>query len=163
MSKLGSPYREILEKLVECLKREFKLVSVVVYGSVASGTAGRDSDIDILIIAENLPNRYLRFKMFEKAEKCVEKDLEELRRKGFNLFLSPIIKSVEEARRITPLYLDMVEDAVILYDKNDFFQNILSRLKRRLRELGAKRVWLGKKWYWVLKKDYKFGEVINIE
>jgi hypothetical protein len=30
-------------------------------------------------------------------------------------------------------------------------------------ELGAERVWVGRKWYWRLKKDYKFGEVIVIE
>jgi len=56
----------------------------------------------------------------------------------------------------------MVEDAIILFDKESFFENVLKRLKRRLEELGAERVWIGKKWYWRLKKDYKFGEVIEI-
>jgi len=40
---------------------------------------------------------------------------------------------------------------------------VLARLKRRLDELGARRVWMGRKWYWVLKPDAKFGEVIEIE
>lgn len=57
----------------------------------------------------------------------------------------------------------MVEDAIILYDKDNFFENILNSLRRRLKELGAERKKLGKKWYWVLKKDYKIGEVIEIE
>jgi len=30
-------------------------------------------------------------------------------------------------------------------------------------ELKAERVRIGKRWYWRLKKDYKFGEVIRIE
>ena len=40
---------------------------------------------------------------------------------------------------------------------------ILNNLKKNLEELKAKRVKTRQKWYWVLKKDYKFGEVIEIE
>ena len=57
----------------------------------------------------------------------------------------------------------MVEDAVIVYDRNGFFEKILLRLKRKLEELGAERVWIGKKWYWRLKRNYRFGEEIVIE
>lgn len=42
-------------------------------------------------------------------------------------------------------------------------RGVLEDLKRRLEELGAKRVWVGDKWYWVLKPDIKFGEVVEIE
>ncbi|MEM0011314.1 MAG: hypothetical protein QW424_03010 [Candidatus Bathyarchaeia archaeon] len=57
----------------------------------------------------------------------------------------------------------MVEDAVIIYDKDDFFKKVLDRLRRRLEELGAKRVWVGNRWYWILKPNIKFGEVVKIE
>ena len=67
---------------------------------------------------------------------------EELETKGYHIYFSPIIKSVEEAKRISPLYLDMVEDAVILYDREGFFQNILTRLRKRLKELGARELGL---------------------
>lgn len=56
-----------------------------------------------------------------------------------------------------PLYLDMVEDAVIFFDRDGFFSGILEKLRKRLNELGAERVRLGKRWYWRLKRDYKFG------
>ena len=75
----------------------------------------------------------------------------------------PIIKTPEEASRITPLYLDMVEDAIIVYDENGFFEKVLARLRERLKQLGAERVRIGKKCYWRLKKDYRFGEVVTIE
>lgn len=161
---MQQPYEEVLRELMKSLRNHFDLVSVVVYGSVARGEARRDSDIDILIVADNLPDdRYLRFKIFEEAEKEVEGLLEKLRKEGYQAFISPIIKSREEASRITPLYLDMVEDALILYDRDGFFSRILERLKKRLVELRAKRVRIGKMWYWKLKEDYKFGEVIDIE
>lgn len=56
----------------------------------------------------------------------------------------------------------MVEDAIIAYDKDDFFKNILENLRNRLKELGSKRISMGKRWYWILKPDYRFGEVIRI-
>jgi len=93
----------------------------------------------------------------------MENKIRELRKEGYHLFFSPIIKSREEAKLITPLYLDLVEDAVILKDEDGFFRKILERLRKRLHELGAERVKLGKKWYWILKKDYTFGEAVKIE
>ena len=50
----------------------------------------------------------------------------------------------------------MVEDAVVLYDKDLFFETILERLRKRLKELGAKRIWVGDKWYWMLKPPYPY-------
>lgn len=101
--------------------------------------------------------------MFYEAEKVVEKRLDELFNKGYAISLSPILRTSNEAMKIVPLYLDMVDDCIILYDKKGFFEKILERLLLKLNELGAERVWIGKKWYWRLKKDYKFGEVIVIE
>ena len=82
---------------------------------------------------------------------------------NFRIFFGPIIKSREEASRISPLYLDLVEDAVLLYDKNALFKEGLEKLKTRLAELNAERVRVGKKWYWDLKSDFQFGERIEIE
>jgi len=56
----------------------------------------------------------------------------------------------------------MVQDAVIVFDRGSFMERVLSELAKKLEELGAERVWIGKKWYWRLKKDYRFGEVIEL-
>ncbi len=162
-SALKYPYSGLLKDFLEYLKIYFDLVSFVVYGSAARGDAKKDSDIDLLIIADSLPDRYERFKIFDNAEEKVVDKIKELRKEGYCIIFSPIIKSREEAELITPLYLDMVEDAVVLYDKDEFFTKIIKKLKKRLDELGAERIRLGRKWYWRLKKDYRFGEVIEIE
>ncbi|MEM2028135.1 MAG: nucleotidyltransferase domain-containing protein [Candidatus Bathyarchaeia archaeon] len=166
LEKIKEPYRSLIEKLLNSLfaKLGDKLVSVIVYGSVARGSTRKDSDIDILIVAETLPkSRMMRQKLFLLIEEPLEPLIDDLWDKGFHVDFSPIILSLEEASRIRPIYLDMVEDSIILYDRNGFFKNIMDRLRKRLEELGAKRVWVGDKWYWVLKPDIRFGEVVEIE
>ena len=166
LENLDEPYRSVLSKLLTLLLEVFgeNLVSLVVFGSVARGDYRRDSDIDLLLVVKNLPKgRFRRVELFEKAEEKLERDLSTLFDKGYYISFSPIIKTPEEASKISPLYLDMIEDAVIVYDRNGFFEKILLRLKRKLEELGAERVWMGKKWYWRLKRNYRFGEEVVIE
>jgi len=163
---IEDPYRVLLKKLLKRLimKLGNNLVSVVVYGSVARKTTRKNSDIDLLIIADSLPkSRMKRQELFLEIEKPLESMISDLWDKGFYTDFSPIILSVEEALKIRPIYLDMVEDAIIIYDKNGFFNKILNRLRKRLKELGAKRIWVGDKWYWMLKPDIKFGEIVEIE
>ena len=162
---MREPYKTLIEELIEALKRKYgdKFISLVVFGSVARGEARKDSDVDLLLVIDSIPKRRLeRQKEFMEVEKELEGYLNELFDEGYFIDFSPIIKTPEEAMKFSPLYLDMVEDAIIAYDKDDFFMKILERLRKRLEELGSKRVRMGRKWYWILKPDYRFGEVIRI-
>lgn len=132
------------------------LVSLCVFGSVARNTATDFSDIDILIICEKLKKgRLFRIKEFGKIEKVLEQ-------KKYNFIFSPIIKTKEEVLKGSPLFFDMIEHSLILYDKEFFLGNYLKDLKKRLDNLGAKRVERRGYWLWILKKDYTPGEVFSI-
>jgi len=162
---LKERFKELENKLLTEVKSFYgdRLVSFVVFGSVARETYRFDSDIDVLIIAEGLPNgRMKRVAQFLTIEDRIESFLKTLQKEGINTYISPVFKTPEEAEMGSPLFLDMVEDASILFDSNGFFSKRLARLRNRLRELGAKRVWRGNAWYWVLKPDYKPGEVIEL-
>jgi predicted nucleotidyltransferase len=143
------------------------LVSVVLFGSLARGAVKKDSDIDLLVVFEDLPRERLKRQdifMTMEREAEVDEEIERIyERSGCYLCISPILKTREEAKILSPLYLDMVTDASILYDKADFFRGILERLRMKLESLNAKKKKVGKKWYWDLKQDYTFGEVIRIE
>ena len=162
---LKAKFKELQDKLLEESKSFYgdQLISFVVFGSVARETFRYDSDIDLLIIAKILPKgRMKRVTQFSAVENRIAPFLESLKKEGIDTYISAIFKTPQEAELGSPLFLDMVEDARILYDKNAFFAKRLERLRKRLKELGAKRVWKGNIWHWVLKPDYRPGEVIEL-
>ncbi len=63
---------------------------------------------------------------------------------------------------VRPLYLDLVEDAVLLFDRDGFFAGALEHLRRSLRRTGVRRLRLGKIRYWDLKPDLVPGEIFEI-
>ena len=63
---------------------------------------------------------------------------------------------------LMPLYFDLVEDALILYEREGFFSAVLERLRASFQRLGARRIQRGRIRYWELKPDYIYGEVFEI-
>jgi predicted nucleotidyltransferase len=140
-----------------------RLVSVAVFGSVGRGTPGPDSDIDLLVVADGLPlGRLARVDEFRTVEVQLASRLLALRRVGVNTSLSPVLKAPDEIRHGSPLLFDMTEDARYLYDRGAFLATEIDRLRRRLAELGARRIWRGNAWLWDLKPDLKPGEVFDL-
>jgi len=140
-----------------------RLVSVILFGSVARGEAGPTSDIDLLLIADDLPaGQFARKRLLAAADAAFERDLAAAEAGGVETRLARIVRTPREAVRTIPLYLDLVEDAVLLYDRAGFFAGILERLRVSLKRLGARRIREGRSWYWDLKPDFRPGEVIEI-
>ncbi len=165
--KIDSPfYKSLLAKLLELVKDKYedKLISLVLYGSVARGTAKKYSDIDLILIVENISyteamNRFLL------VENLLKKSTEFLStsKMGYSPEVKPIIFSREEASESRYIFLDVVNDGIILYDRNDFFKERLDKLRKRLKELKSERVLREDgSWYWILVPDLRFGEAFEI-
>jgi hypothetical protein len=57
----------------------------------------------------------------------------------------------------------MTRDAVVLHDAGAFFSHKLDEMRKRMMELGSKRVKLPDgTWYWDLKPDLKPGEEFEL-
>lgn len=149
-----------LKEFVNTLKEKWSsdLISVVLFGSYASEKYSEESDIDLVIVKRNLNDSKVqrRVEFLNIKRDLIKK--EKFRRKLFAVLLTP-----EEAQVIKPFYLGILNSHIILYDKDNFFQNILLRLKQKLDSLGAERRFNhhGHE-YWILKKDYKPGDVIEL-
>jgi hypothetical protein len=155
----------LLERFHAACRRHYgeRLVSVVVFGSVGRGVAGPESDIDLLVVANPLPDgRVARVRDFADVERDLDQDLAAAWRAGWNARLSPVFKTPVEVEAGSPLFLDMVDDARLLTDRDGFMRQTLDRLRRRLQARGARRVWRGNAWYWDLKPDYRPGEVFEV-
>ena len=155
----------LLVELTEQVRRHYgpRLVSLAVFGSIGRGTPRPDSDVDLLIVAEHLPDgRMARVNQFAPVEQALAATLADGRRLGFFNECSPVFKTPDEVLAGSPLLLDMVEDARVLVDRDAFFQAAIDRLKERLARQGARRIWRGNAWLWDLKPDYQPGDVFEL-
>lgn len=96
------------------------------------------------------------------ADQSIEAELAALHEEGIVADLCVILQTPEEAKTVRPLYLDLVEDAILLFDRDGFLAGALEQLKHSLRRKGARRLRLGKVRYWDLKPDLVPGEIFEI-
>ena len=164
-ARLLSQYDHLLDTVLKACKAHYgsRLAALAVYGSVGRATPRADSDIDLLLVADELPDgRIARVEEFRTMAGRLQPLFDTAADLGIHTRLAPIFKTPRELRLGTPLLLDMTEDARILHDPDNCLADTLDRLRGRLRELGSKRVWQGDEWYWDLKPDYKPGDVFDL-
>jgi predicted nucleotidyltransferase len=164
VAELVETTRWYVERLSERLRATVgdRLVSLIVYGSRARGTHRADSDLDVLLVVRDLPRpRIARHALFRPIKQAI--DQEHRRIRGSDPpYLAYLVKTPEEAAYHSPLYLDMTEDAVLVYDREGFFEGILDAMRGRMAALGSRRVWLDGGWYWLLQPGAAWGERIEI-
>ncbi|HID63461.1 MAG TPA: nucleotidyltransferase domain-containing protein [Anaerolineae bacterium] len=161
-------YQALLEQLLKLLRARLgdRLTTVVLYGSVARGTATLQSDVDLLVIVCDAPSNYFaRLDPLLEAWRVLEKSqtVAALYQQGIRPYLSFLVLSEEEANQNRYIFLDMIEEGIILHDRDGYFARRLEALKERLIALGSRRVCLEDgTWYWDLKPDLVLGEVFEL-
>ena len=141
-------FNELINIIFEKTKDFYKdnLISFIVFGSCGRDTPTNESDIDILIILNEINfNRMKRMKIFyENVEKKIENEIKNYEKYNINTYISPIIRSKEEVKYGSPLYIEMILGVKIIYDKDNFFKNYLKRLENKLNKLKSSK----KNGYW---------------
>ncbi|MCK4487189.1 MAG: nucleotidyltransferase domain-containing protein [Desulfobacterales bacterium] len=160
-----SEYKGLLDIFIQMVQKALgdQVVSIVLYGSVARRMARPDSDVDLLLILRDASSSYWeRLQPFLPILRQLRKEScwTRLEREGLTPFLSLLVLSLGEAKENRYIYLDMIEEARILMDREGFFRRKLESLRQRLQELGAQKVRRNGGWYWDLKPDLKAGEVV---
>ena len=135
--------REQVAPVVRALEQSLgdSLVSVVLFGSRARGEARPDSDWDLLVIAEHLPDRLLKRSLFVVS----------LLPPQWRHRVAIVAKTRAEFESALPSpYLDIAVDGIILYDRSRYVAAKLAYLQRRISELGLRRVELNgdRVWLW---------------
>jgi hypothetical protein len=155
---LARRYTELLE-----LQLGERLVSVALFGSVARGTVDARSDIDLFVVVRDLPKgAFRRREVAEATREAMLPELNPLWEAGIYADFVEVLRTPEEAERFHLLYLDMADEALLLYDRDGFMEERLERVRARMEELGTTRRRIGNVTYWDLKPDLKPGEVIRL-
>ncbi len=165
MRTIPETYKSLIIDFINLLLDTFKdnIVSAVLYGSVAKGMARKDSDIDICLIYKTLPkSRHKRtLLIFPLIKALREKEsYKELYNKGYLPEIAPVLYTTQEIQNTKPIFLDMVEDGIILLDDGSFEKKI-KKVKHRMKELGTQKIILENgDYYWILKPGLRLSEVI---
>jgi len=146
-------YIPLLEFIVARLLEGYdkKLKGLVLFGSIARGTAKQESDVDLIVVAEDMLERYgdrvRKTLSLLSAIDVLKKEL------YYKMKLHPsldlILLDVKEMQEPYPFFLDVVREGIILFDKDGYTSGILNYLKDEFQKIGAVRVeHTDGRWHW---------------
>ena len=139
------------------------LLAVACFGSVARGTPGPDSDLDLYVVtrthvASLIDPRLERIRHFRKTP-----EYQALARNGYRPDPMPVFHTAATLATHPWILLDIADHGVVLYDPEGILSRELEAVRRRLRELGSKRIERPDgSWYWDLKPDWRPGELVEL-
>ncbi|MCK4263700.1 MAG: nucleotidyltransferase domain-containing protein [Candidatus Aminicenantes bacterium] len=137
--KKNSIYKPLIGHLLDAFGSRLK--AVVLFGSRARKQSKEDSDHDIFLAIENLPDNQL------ERQKEIRKAIWDV-----PIRINTISKTPEEIERnLTPLMLEVCVDGICLYG-NDYFEPYMEKALDALRNSGLTRKRVGREWYWHFDK-----------
>jgi len=160
-------YRQVLRRFCELLLGRYgvRLKGVLLFGSVARGDWNESSDMDVLVILDELEGGRrgaLREILKLKSELRRSREHAEAVAKGFYPSIEVYPLGAAEATRFRRLYLDALTEGIVLFDRDDFLHRLIRSFRERLKELGSRKVELpGAGHYWVIA-DVRPGEAIRL-
>ena len=134
---------KVLYEFLQKCKQKFvdDLISIILFGSYAKGTATEYSDVDLLVIVKNLPKR--RIDRYEVLRDIV---LEFIYKYGINL--SPILIEPGDLplESINPLICGILTGYKVIYDRDNFWKNYLERIRPTIKRIKPVFIDGDKRW-----------------
>ena len=134
------PYREEIARFCENIIKALNPSAIILYGSLARGDYKKGSDIDIIIVADNLPQKFtdrIELLLCFSAGGPIEP-------RGYTPH--EFLKMIEEAYGTV---LDAIAYGIILYDRG-FIKKAKELFKKTIKTLELKRVtngWKSEKYF----------------
>ncbi len=122
----------------------FVITGTILFGSVARGVQSKDSDADLLAVAEGLhPRRNRRGGQIAQIKNMFPKI-------PLDVLLLTQEEVISNFRNHNPLFLDIADEGIIILDKDDFLRGLISEAKTYIRVRGIRR--FGDGWLFPVKK-----------
>lgn len=156
-----SSYEKFLKTFVCKVNEQLgkSVISMVLFGSVTRNQAKGDSDIDIFVFYDDeIISRQNLNEAFNKIilELRMNKDYFELVSKNIEPEVYPFYINKKKGDNLLWVFLDCIEDGIILKDTNNYARNLIVNFKKMLEKNGGRRIKLANgTWCWSLFNNYK--------
>ncbi|WP_297514499.1 nucleotidyltransferase domain-containing protein [Thermococcus sp.] len=113
----GIPYWEEIQQYVQDIVRALNPKLILLHGSIARGTFGIGSDVDILIVAESLPkNPNERLKLLYSLDRT---------RAPLDPKAYTPTEVLKMLRKGHPLIMDAMEDGIVLHADESYLRELM--------------------------------------
>jgi len=123
-----------IKTALESNRFPFTVSGAVLFGSLAKGSFTRDSDIDLLVVAENINPRLHRRKKEMMAIKS------SLPGKAMDILLLSPKEVISNFINHNPLFLDIAEDGIIIKDEKKFLWDLIKKTREYIEFKSIKRL-----------------------
>lgn len=127
---LDSDIKTYINAFVSEAALDSSVMGLLLFGSVARGEFNKHSDIDVLVVVKG--RAMSSFERVDDMINRVELAREPLVKRGLYLRIRPLLLSTEELSNFRPIYLDILEDGVVLFERNDTIFNFLNDIRRNV-------------------------------
>jgi predicted nucleotidyltransferase len=125
---LRKDVRDYINAFVSEAALDRKVLGVLLFGSVARNNFRNDSDIDLLVVVEGKI-----IDSFDEINDMINK-VEGVRKpiiaSGLYLRIRPLMLSKDELQSFRPIYLNILDDGVVLFERNDTLFNFLNDIRK---------------------------------
>lgn len=138
-----------LSEWIDSCKNEWRenFISAIQFGSTTKSYIKFETDVDLLLVFNNVPkNKWDRFQFIKNKESELEDSLKKI--KNYNLIPSILCWQKDSFEKLHPLYLDFVDSSNILYDPDSIAKKVINKTEDWLKKRGAVKVQKGHLWYW---------------
>jgi len=135
--------REVLAQSAAHLEG-FTVTGAILFGSIARGTQTKDSDADLLVVAEGVhPRRNRRGDQISQIKSLFPKV-------PLDVLLFTREEVVSNFKNHNPLFLDIGEEGIIILDQGDFLKDLILETKTDIQARGIRR--FGDGWIFPVRK-----------
>ncbi|MCX6089089.1 MAG: HEPN domain-containing protein [Candidatus Atribacteria bacterium] len=138
------------------MRAPFLVKSSILFGSSACGTQTRDSDVDILVVSDEIPPQRQR----RSSEIAYIKNTIDITQ-PLDVVLLTSQECISNFRNHNPLFLDIAIEGHILFDEGNFLKNLIDETKKYIRERGIEKTENGWKFPVPYRSEGYLSEVSN--
>lgn len=143
-----------------------RLEGIMIFGSVARGEWNENSDLDILLVVRGWEGMKVWERVSElgavKGKLAATPEFREASREGFWPVIQHLPLSVEELKRFRTIYLDVVFDGLLLFDRDGLMKSFIDSNREWAERANTRRVTLPNgRSYWMMK-EMSAGEIVEL-